>query len=196
MHQITLMPCPPKHPTNDAEREAKRIWDQTRKWLRRGMSEQDAFARASRVAGICEFCGATCDSPKAYTCRVHILAAAIKRNTAYRVAGRHKSERHCDVEGCSKTFKGAHGRKFCDDHYTRVKRVKVPKPKPVKVKAEKPTPALIASHAKKATREKQEIAVRTEVIIIPEGITVTKVQAFGWMAKGLRELIADELAAQ
>lgn len=94
-HPITLMPCPPKHPVTPEERNARRIWDQTRKWIRRGMSEQDAYARASRVAGVCTECGAPCDSSKAYTCRAHILAAANKRNTAFRAAGRHRYEREC-----------------------------------------------------------------------------------------------------
>lgn len=124
-HPITLMPCPPKHPVTPEERNARRIWDQTRKWIRRGMSEQDAYARASRVAGVCTECGAPCDSSKAYTCRAHILAAANKRNTAFRAAGRHRYERECKKPGCENKFIGAAGRDFCDDHYTRVKRVKV-----------------------------------------------------------------------
>ena len=194
-YQITLMPVPPKHPVTPEEKNARRIYDQMRKWIRRGMSEQDAFARASRVAGICAECGAVAQTPLAYTCRAHILEAANKRNTAFRAAGRHRYERQCKKTGCENMFKGAAGRDFCDEHYTLVKRVKVKvkKSKRVFMPAEKPTAALVESREKKI---KQEAAVRVEKVVVPEGITVTRLTPFGWMAKGLRELIADELSAQ
>lgn len=187
-----------------AHRECKNAY--MREYLRKKKGiTPDRYISGAEVDPICFSCR---KQPRQGGSRLCLKCAAKRKVDARRKrrqdANNNLPEKVCKC-GCGQVFKSKVRNYYSNacrltSYSQKQKRNYTPRPpQPKRHKrgpSETPMKSLADTRVKRAKREIEEVvAKKLETIITPEGLTITKIAAFGWCARGLRNLFGDESGA-